>query len=173
MKKIEQNTNNHQLIVDSLLGNFEAVKRLLQTFEFDPIQCNKALETAAQYGHIDIVEYLLTQFNPNEIPCNALCLAAAHGQANIVELLIPILDPQLNESEALLDAAYNEQIDVIKLLIPVSDYKIVLNSMVLDSQSTEILQHCVDEYETVQQHIRLLNVVDCLKHTANSNKRKI
>lgn len=106
-----------------------------------------------------------------------MCLTqnAKNGHIEIVKLLIPFSDVKAIDSIALKWALRSDigNIECVKLLIPHSDYNLVLMDTSLSNSERQLLQHCVNEYEVMQQQERLQASIEPLLNEQHSAKRKM
>lgn len=158
------------------MGNFDIVKMLVGVC--NPKSDNSyALQLAAREGFLDIVTLLLPLTDPLANDSLALKWATNKENIEIVKLLLPVSNPQANKSRALLSAVQNQNKELVRILLPVSDYVSVLKrSDIQDSpRDCILLQQCIDEYEALQQKIRLTDALTACKATVLKSgcKRKI
>lgn len=174
---IEQ--NNQSLVLSSMVGNIENVKRLIPIS--DPKSGSAwALMAAAENGHTEIVKLLIPLSKPwdEDYGMSPLARAAWNGHTECVKILLPVFDPKAEDSQALRVATRRKHIECIKCLIPVSDYHLVLNTFSGRNihQSVELLKTLVQEYEATQQKERLTTNIQSVankQQNASPVKRKM
>ena len=108
---------------DKICGTVMTVERQLAPVEVVTMVENKveALHYAADNGHGECVEILISACDPKTWGSYALRVAATHGHTKCVEILIPVSDPTACESNALRAAALRGFVEIVGMLIPVSD----------------------------------------------------
>lgn len=166
---------NHQaLLWAAQKGHLDVVKLLLPVS--DP-QFNNSMvlrETIIK-GHTEIVKLLIPVSDPKANDSQALRMAANYGYTEIVKLLIPVSDVKAIDSTALKWVLRSDadNIECVKLLIPHSDCNRVLMDTSLSDSECQLLQQCIDEYETLQQQKRLQTSVEPLLEEHHTTKRKM
>lgn len=120
----------NDLIVAAKNGEIEVVRSLLA--DNPPASHNRALATAAAWGHVECVQLLLSVADASADSSIALRWAAQFGQEECVRLLLPHSNPKDIESEALYNACEHEYNNCIDMLCPVSDVAAVLDRLKRD-----------------------------------------
>lgn len=165
--------NDSEALRQASYNGYTEIVKLLIPVSDPQAEDNFSLFWAARKGYFDIVKLLIPVSDPQAADSLALEWAATFGHANIVEALIPVSNPN-DYDKALLCAAENECIECIKLLLPYSNYNLVLTTPVLLHSERQLLQHCIDVYEAVQQQKRLETSIEpCLQHASHHTKRKM
>lgn len=136
-QQIEHNTR--LLIVACRLGNMDDVRRLFPVSSSEVV--HHALGMAAQYGHMDIVEFFIPLHSGSF--SGALLNAAGGGHLEVVQRLIPLSPNGPHNNSALEWAARGGHLEVVKLLLPVSDPKFN-DSAALQSAVVKGHIECVD-----------------------------
>jgi ankyrin repeat protein len=103
-------------------GRLADVQRMLESGEL-PVNGNliDALVLAAQYGHVDVVDYLIrhAMFDPSADNNRAIRLAATNGSLAVVERLLQDkrVDPSAEDNYAVRWAAHNGHLAVVERLL--------------------------------------------------------
>jgi len=103
------------------MGNLQKVIEYVESKQVDAsAKNNDAIIYAAEYGHLAVVEYLLTLPNVDASARNnqAIIWAAYNGHLAVVEYLskLPNVDASALNNRAIIWAAYNGHLEVIKYL---------------------------------------------------------
>lgn len=160
-------SNHPPIIIDLLIvaakeGNADALRQELS--KNNPLQTtlNKALETAAAWGHTECVRILLPHANPAN--SSALHLAAQFGHTQCVGELIGWSNPKDSESRALFLACEYEYTECIDLLYDVSEVEGVLRDLKKDYPDT------YSKWEYLQQKHEA-HLLSCTVHSTFLDKK--
>lgn len=117
-KEVSQNSLDRAMSLMASEGNIRGI-RLLQGLGADVLSDNRALEWAAQYGHLEAVKYLLDQgVDVNIHNGEALNWAAHNNHLELVKYLISReADVNSNNSRALLFATIQDNFQVVRILV--------------------------------------------------------
>ena len=96
---------------------------LIQSFprELIPSFDHQALRVAAEYGHLDVVRWLLPQSNPAAGGGWSLRLAARNGHEDVLKELLPLMTHRSWVFEALCEACIHGREQVANLLASATD----------------------------------------------------
>ena len=77
---------NHQLVHAARMGDFARVRQCFLDHDLDDLDLNSALDAAAAYAHVDIVEFLV-RFGATDLE-SALLSASARDHVKVAAYLI-------------------------------------------------------------------------------------
>lgn len=124
-------TTNNTFVAFARDGNLEGIKNLVSQ-GIDPNTTNvagaSAIELASNYGHREVVSFLLSQgASPDPTTTNphssALIYAATNGDLELVQLLVSyganvnLVDDAYKQTALIWACAYGKSVDVVKTLL--------------------------------------------------------
>src|SRR3989304_1881283 len=112
---------NQQLIDAATTGNLPEVKRLVAAGANPAAQNNYAIIYASAYGHLNVVQYLVTlpKVDPTAQDNQAIIWAAEFGHLNVVQYLASLqgFDPQGDDYDLWIWAISKNLIDIVRDLV--------------------------------------------------------